>query len=426
MKYSVAEYKLKRGGKGLIVSVPEAPVVSMEWQFRAGYRYTKDYEAKTQVPHIMEHMVASAMNKYPSVMERDAVFCKNGAYSNALTNSVSMRYVASCADFEWERIMELMRDEICDPYFSQKFFETETGNVRSELTGYLSNAGRMLSRAIDQAMGSQDRTYPQMIETLKNIKLEDLIEHYNRTHTMGNMRFVIAGDFTNKMDKLHNMLEGFDLPKGERLPYPKETMHAAPAQLVEHRDVPAITFGFEMFIPREMDDKEAYNMGALNHVLNGTMGSRIYGKARSQGLLYGCGSGGSSDKYNSSWEFAGRANPDKLAAVFDLIVAEIKRVADGIIDDQDIADAKSFELGKYRMGIQTAGQLAGYLSGRYFYDGVIKDYDSEPDKINSISKDEMVRLAREFLTAGNWSSGLYGSTTQAVSEQMYDKLSKLF
>ena len=56
-------------------------------------------------------------------------------------------------DFEWDRIMDLMMEEICHPYFSQKYFESELGNVRSELTGYLSQPGRMLGPMVAQADG---------------------------------------------------------------------------------------------------------------------------------------------------------------------------------------------------------------------------------------------------------------------------------
>ena len=36
MKYDVSEYTTKRGSKGLIISVADAPVVSMDFEFRAG------------------------------------------------------------------------------------------------------------------------------------------------------------------------------------------------------------------------------------------------------------------------------------------------------------------------------------------------------------------------------------------------------
>ena len=65
MKYTVTEYETKRGSKGLIINVPDAPVVSTSFQLRAGYRYVDDYDHKSQTPHVMEHLLAGSNAKYP-------------------------------------------------------------------------------------------------------------------------------------------------------------------------------------------------------------------------------------------------------------------------------------------------------------------------------------------------------------------------
>ena len=159
MKYKVSEYQTKRGSRGLILNIADAPVVSMLFQFRAGYRYVEDYDNKSQVAHVLEHVAAGASSQYPDQMDFEAVFTKNGAYHNASTGSLAMGYVATCADFEWERIIELMRDQICHPSLEQRYFDSELGNVRSELTGNLSIAGRMLGPAVAQSMGNKTDTY---------------------------------------------------------------------------------------------------------------------------------------------------------------------------------------------------------------------------------------------------------------------------
>ena len=78
------------------------------------------------------------------------------------------------------------------------------------------------------------------------------------------------------------------------------------------------------------------------------------------------------------------------------------------------------------MGIQTAGQLARYLSGRWLYDGLIKDYNDEPDKINGVTKEQMVELVRQFFDADIWTIGLYGATDNKMANQLQAKLKQLF
>lgn len=427
MKYTVSEYETKQGSKGLILNVPGAPVVSTSFELRAGYRYVDDYDHKSQIPHIMEHMMAGSNAKYPDQMEYENVFTKNGAYHNAFTNPVAMQHVAACADFEWERIIELVRQEVCHPAFLSKYFKSESGNVRSELTGYLSQPMRMLGPKQAQNMGFVIKTYPEYIESLDHITLDDIESHYAKVYRAENMRFVIAGDFTGKLKRLHEMLDSFDLPTGgERLAIPPDEPHSATPTLIERKDVPGINFSFCIEMLREQSDAEDDAMSCLNHILTGTMSSRIYGQARQKGLLYGCGSDTSSNQYSSEWWIDGRANDDKLPAVFDLIVKELERVKVGDVSDQEIDDAKSYALGRHKMGIQTAGQLANYLRGRYYYDGTIRDFDDAPRRIMSVTKDEIVKMASEYFKSNIWSVGVYGTTTQARADELQEKLSELF
>ena len=399
MRYKVTEYRTKRGSKGLIIDAPDATVVTMRFDFRAGYCYVADFDNKSQVAHLLEHMMAMSCGKYPDHTEFETVFTKNGAYHNAFTSPFRMDYVAECADFEWERIFELMRDQICHPSLQKRYFDSEIGNVRSELTGNLSIANRVLPPALAQNIGFNNKTYPQYIESLDNITLPDLIEHHKKTHTAQNMRFIITGNFGDKLGRLKELLDNFDLPDGERFAIPAENLHRAEPIAINRDKVPGISFLVLMENMRELTEK---------------------------GLLYGCSSSTSSNKDHSEWGFGGQANNDNLPAVFDLMVDELARVKRGEIDDMDIEDAKSFALGRYRMGIQTVSQMAAYLSGRYFYDEVILNYDDEPAKIKGVTKERMVEQARQFFDSDIWSLGIYGTTDQAMADQLYAKFAKLF
>ena len=63
MNHTVEEVRLKNGARGLLIDVPGATVMSMQFHFRAGNRYAKSKEIE-QVAHIMEHMAFGANAKY--------------------------------------------------------------------------------------------------------------------------------------------------------------------------------------------------------------------------------------------------------------------------------------------------------------------------------------------------------------------------
>src|SRR5574344_737533 len=98
MNHIVEEMRLKNGARGLLIDVPDATTMSMQFHFRAGNRYAKSKDIE-QVAHIMEHMAFGANARFKNESDFDYEFTKNGAYLNAMTSDFSMIYEADCADF---------------------------------------------------------------------------------------------------------------------------------------------------------------------------------------------------------------------------------------------------------------------------------------------------------------------------------------
>lgn len=426
MQYEVSEFILKDGGRGLIVNIPSAQVMSAQFHFRAGNRFVRNARDKWETAHIMEHMAFGANNGFATGADYDAVFTENGAYHNAWTSDVSMCYVAECASFEWERIINLQRSAICNPKFTEDEFVAEYGNVKGELTGYLSNANRVLWPKMAQSLGENTLSYQERLNIMPNIAVQDIRDHYRRTHTGGNLRFVVAGDFSGKLTRLREILNNFELLEGERPPLPVDELHSFAPFAIRRKDVPDITFGWTMNLPRRLSDDEDTAMGVLDHILNGTLHSRIQGEARTKGLVYGIWSEANASEHNSSWDFGASVEADKLDKLFDLIVREIKRVQDGDISDSEIDSAKQYALGRHQMGIQTVGQLNNWLANRYFFDGRIEEFAAQPERIRAVTRERIIDTARDFFAVNCWGLGIYGNTEKAVAERLNEKLSKLF
>lgn len=427
MKYTVQEYQLKSGARGLIVNVPGSPVMSSQFRFRAGARFVKDYANKSETAHIMEHMAFGASDGFESAQAYDASFTKNGAMHNAFTEEFAMTYVADCAAFEWDRILNLQKYAICEPRFIEEEFESEMGNVRSELSGYLSQADWVLPPKLAQSMGLTIKTVQEGIDSMRNITVADIREHYRQTHTAENMRFIVAGDFSgDKLTQLKDILDSFNLAHGERLPIPMDDLHSAPPMVVRRKDVPEIFMNISLNIPRALEQADRWAALLLNHILTGTLHSRIQGEARRRGLLYYLMSQNDVGYYNTSWDFFTEVTESKLPAVVNLVVRELKRIADGQVDAEDLAAAKTYALGRYQMGMQTAGQIANRLAGRYFRDGMIENSETVPVQINAVTAEQLIELVREFVAANCWALGLYGDTHKAVADDLAERFSKLF
>ena len=425
MKHTVSELLLKNGARGLIVDVPGAQVMSTQFHFRAGNRFVRD-KSIFETAHIMEHMAFGANKSCKDAHQYEAEFTKNGAYHNAFTSDISMVYEAECAKFEWDRILDLQRTAITAPMFIEDEFLSERGNVKSELTGYLNVPDRLLWPKLAQELGDDTLTYPERLAQLNDIKPSDVREHYKRTHRAGNMRFVVAGDFARQQGKLEDMLNAWELEEGDRLPIPVDELHSATPFLIRRKDAPNLTFGWSVNIPRRLSDDEGDAMDCLNHILTGTLRSRILGKARKKGLVYSMFSDASAFEHNSAWEFGAQANIDTVEALMDIVVQEVGAVLKGELDEDEIDAAKSYALGRHQMGAQTVGRINNWYAGRYFFDGKIDDFNTQPAQINAISRDQIIETARHFFTTGSWAFGAYGNSEVAYIRELASKLEPLF
>lgn len=399
--------------------------MSFQFQFRAGNRYVRSkdiYEAA----HVMEHMAFGANAQFKSEHEYEAEFTKNGAYHNAYTSDLSMVYVADCADFEWDRILKLQQVAICHPRFNEEELEAEKGNVRSELTGYLNNHSRVLWPKIQQLLGEDILTFWQRIQTINNVTLKDIKEHYKRTHTADNLRFVIAGKLHGRRKEIIRHLEEWELGKGERFEVPRDELSSGNPTIIRRKEASNITFGLSMMIPRELTDDELEAMNCLDHILTGTMHSRIYGAARAKGLAYGIFSDTTAGFYDSSWDFGGQVNHETSEELFEIIRREVAAVIDGKLTANELDAAKSYALGRYQMGAQTVSQISHFYTNRYFADGVVKQYERVPDAIRAVTKEQMIDTARCFMDADTWVLAAVSSEEKREIVDLSGQLEQLF
>ncbi|MCR5699953.1 MAG: insulinase family protein [Candidatus Saccharibacteria bacterium] len=421
MKHSVEEVKLKNGARGLFIDIPGASVMATRIQFRAGMMYAKNKDVY-EIPHVVEHLAFGANARFKDEQAFEAEFTKNGAYHNAWTSDVSVCYETECADFEWERIMELQQVSICEPRFNEEELKSEKSNVRTELTGYMNDYYRLLWPKVQQAVGEDILDLAARRETIPHIELKDIREHYRRTHTAKNMRFIIAGKIRGRRKRLIHMLEEWNLKEGREFEIPTAELHSSEAVSIRRKDASNITFGFSLVTPRHLEPDEVFAMNCLNHILNGTTNSKIFGAARKRGLVYGMGSSVASNAASTYWDFDGEVNVENAEELFDLIQTELMKTLNGEIMEMDFLAAKSYALGRFQMGAQTPSQIADYYSEGYFTNGTVMRYDNMPNLIKSIDKFKMIELAREFADSGIRGFAAVSSVEKAFINELENRL----
>ena len=427
MKHTVRELVLKNGAQGLLIDVPDATVMTFDINFRAG-EYLVDRE-KWEAPHLMEHVLLGANELFPRSRDFQAELEKNGAYANASTGSYDITYEAECADFEWDRVLGLIVTAITKPLFLQEEFDAEFGNVKEELFSRSNNHFRHLNLALREQYGFCIMTDQERLKRMENVTLKDVQAHYIATHRSPNMRFVIAGNLTKaRQEVIDKLLSNIELPtEGYRTPLPDEMPKTLDKALyIENPTVENMYFYIDTFTRRRVTDSESYALALVNILLTETLHSRIFGKAREKGLVYGVSSNYSRLLGSTNLWLGAQVMPKNIDKLFSIIKHEIIDMKKGNISAEELKTAQLYALGRYQRGAQTVSSTANLYSTRYFYEEEIEDYYKIPDKIQSISREQLVAALNAVFSDNVMGFGVLGSCGDEFTQECYKKLQSLW
>ena len=427
MRHTVKEVKLRNGAKGLLLHIPHASVMTFDVNFRAGeYLVEPD---KWEVPHLMEHVLLGANELIPRARDFQAELEKNGAYSNATTGVYDITYEAECADFEWDRVLGLLLVAIAKPLFLDEEFEAEFGNVQEEMAARSNNHFRRLSLEMRSRLGLIAKTDAERLELMNNVKVDDVRDHYRRTHNTPNMRFVIAGNLTPaRREVITKLLEEIELPhEGERLelPFEQPKLLSRPVY-VPNDTVENLYFYMDTFMKRRLKDNEVDALNLANTMLTETLYSKILGTARERGLVYGMNSGVSQTKNASNWWFGAQVSDKNAQPLLHIMVEELSKLMSGEIDEEEIETTKQYALGRFQRSAQTVGGTSSGYAGRYFFDEVIDDYYRIPERIQAVTKEKMVEVAKTMFSDTPWGFGVLGNCGDTFAHELRTQLSPLW
>lgn len=426
MKHSVAEVQLKNGARGLLIDVPGASVTSYELNFRAGEYLVP--RSKWETPHIMEHVVWGGANKaFPNRQIFQAEVSKNGAYTNAYTSYYSVAYGGETADFEWDRVMSLQFNALTDPLFLPVEFEAEFGNIRDELVSYTNNYFRVLASEMSQKFGFKIATDFERVNLMQNVTTEDLVDHYKKTHFMGNLRFIVAGNLRGRRTDVKRLLEQLDLPRGGsrfKLPEEKAKKPKTPT-FITNETVPNIYLIISTHFNDIIEQKDDDAMGIARILLTETLYSRIFGQARDRGLVYHVSSGHHISSKVTEWWLSAQVLPENAPPLCDIVLTEIKKIKESVIAEAELDNAKQYALGSFQRSLQTVQSVASAYS-RYFFDEHIEDLRSMPARIKAITKKDIARAMNKLFDQKLGGVGVLGGTDPKIAEHLNDQLLPLW
>ena len=389
MKHTVTEHVLSTGTRGLLVDVPGGDVFKILVRFNSGFQFAN--RSMYELPHVMEHLMSTRSRKYPAPNQFFIEAQKNGAMVNANTSATANGYVYECADFELDRILDLLEEQLVRPLFSQADLDIERKNVREELSKYTTDHHRICSIALsEQAFPQEILGFDKRLSQLDGITLEAIIDYYAYAFTASNARFYIAGPIGKRSDAISSRLERLfvQLPVGSPLLPRTDIGLNILKPILQPRDISQLYYSVSLY-NGELSIEERRAFVLMRLVLAGGMGSRVMSEARTRGLAYGVGMTSDASKGSSQTGYAGYVTPINAADLFEVMVRQTLDVREGGLTELELENARVLGIGSTKRSYQTASDILSWYVGPYEDNRRIDHFDAYLEDLKAVTVEDV-------------------------------------
>jgi len=133
------------------------------------------------------------------------------------------------------------------------------------------------------------------------------------------------------------------------------------------------------------------------------MGGRIGYQVRERGgMAYYAASALDGGLGPGAWRAYAGVNPKNVDRAAEMIVAEIKKFTTRKVTEEELADNKTFFVGRLPLSLETNEGVAGAIGTLELYQLGLDYYRRYPGLVQAITRDDIQQVAREFLSAENY------------------------
>ena len=251
-------------------------------------------------------------------------------------------------------------------------------------------------------------------ETIQAITRQDLTEYHRRSFGPRGMVIAVVGAIEPKKatDLISRVLGDWENPnqlEQPKMPELKRLDETVKRHVkIEGKSQADLIIGTNG--PRRTD--EDYLAASLGNSILGQfgMGGRIGDLVREKaGLAYYAYSGLSAGIGPGSWSANAGVNPTNVNKATDLIVKELKRFVKSGVTKEELSDSQANFIGRLPLSLESNGGVAGALINIERYDLGLDYYRRYPDLVKSVTRADVVDVARNYMDPDRLAIAVAGS-----------------
>jgi zinc protease len=314
-------------------------------------------------------------------------------------------------------LVDVLSDLLVNPNFPQNEVDKVRGQIITGLKELENDTRGLASREFRSLLYTLEHPYGRpsngTLETMPHIRRDDLESFYQTFYRPEGAAIVIAGDIQAEAvrDAFEQAVGGweppgdaptFEIPEvqplTERRRYLRTMTNKTQADIVLGTSGPA----------RAAEDYYAARLGdvVLGHLgLMGRLGETVRDQ---QGLAYYARSGLEAGLGQGPWSVSAGVNPANVEQAIDSILAEIARLRDEPVTDQELEDGGDYLTGSLPLQLETNEGIASTLLHMELHQ-LGDDYIIRfPDLMRAVTKEQIQAAARKYLDPEHYALAIVG------------------
>ncbi|MCS6878476.1 MAG: insulinase family protein [Geminicoccaceae bacterium] len=299
-----------------------------------------------------------------------------------------------------DHAFDLLRLALLEPRFDPEPIERIRSQIQAELRRRESDPDYVSARAwYARAFDGHGYGRPVRgtLETIARIRREDLVGFARERLARADLAIGVAGDIgPEELAVLLDRTFG-GLPERSAPVEPPPTEPRLGDTVLVPMPIPqsVVTFG-RKGIAR--NDPDYYAATIANYILGGGgFSSRLMQEVREKrGLAYSVYTYLADVRLAPLWLGAVATSNERVARSIALVREEVARLAEGEIDDRELADAKTYLTGSFPLRLATNDQLARMLLGMMVH-GLGRDYlERRNELVSAVGPEDLRRVCRRL------------------------------
>ena len=415
-KYKLPEYTKFQLANGLTVYLMEkhtVPVVNISAIIPAG---AVNDAGKAGLASLTADCLVCGTKTY-SKKQIEEAFDFAGANYNTYGSKEFAGLSARLAVKDEDKLFPIIKELLVDPVFNDSDFTKEKKRTIADLDQAKQSPGRIINLYWDKFFYG-DHVYGNVttgtVSSVTPLTSKDLKNFYTTYYNPQGSAIAIVGDFTAAdMKKKITQLFGDWKKTTTAATFPSTPTYnntAAKILLVNKDDARETTLMIgTKGVARNTPDY--IPLQVVNTIFGGRFTSWLNEELRvKSGLTYGAGSYFDYKKNGGSFLISTHTANETTAPTLEKIMEVIKRLQSPI-DDTTLTSAKNYMIGLFPPRFQSGGQLAGLLTGMFWYgydESYINNFEAN---VNAITVDKATAIAKKYFPKDNLQFVLIGKSS---------------